>query len=98
MRIDTAAMSSGTKARNDAKTKSSTASAPVAPNSVSTSTLGPSVSPPADSRSYDVSPTSMPAGGRGLLQGGQQLLLEPGPEARRRRSLDQREGRCARRR
>ena len=37
---DTAAMSSGTSAMNEAKTNSSTTSAPAAPSSVSPSTLG----------------------------------------------------------
>ncbi len=58
MRIDTAAMSSGTKARNDANTNSRTSKAPAAPSSVSTKTLGPSVSPPADRSPYDVKPLS----------------------------------------
>ena len=61
VRIETAAISSGTSARNDANTKISTASAPVAPSSVSNRTLGPEVSPPADSSPYDVRPTSKPA-------------------------------------
>ena len=50
VRIDTAAMSSGSSARNDANTNSSTSSAPAAPSSVSTRTLEPSLSPPAASR------------------------------------------------
>ena len=49
VRMETAAISSGTNARNEAKTNSSTSSAPAAPSSVSARTLGPSVSPPADS-------------------------------------------------
>lgn len=49
VRIETAAMTNGTSAKKDAKTKVSTTSAPTAPNKVSTSTLGPALSPPADS-------------------------------------------------
>ena len=44
-RIETAATTIGTSARNDAKTKMSTSRAPAAPSSVSTSRLGPLVSP-----------------------------------------------------
>ena len=44
VRIETAAIIIGTSARNDAKTKISTSSAPAAPSSVSASTLGPSLS------------------------------------------------------
>ena len=46
VRIETAAMRSGTSARSDAKTNASTARAPSAPSSVSSSTLGPPLSPP----------------------------------------------------
>lgn len=49
VRIETAAMTSGTSAKNDAKTKVSTTSAPTAPSRVSTSTLGPELPPPAES-------------------------------------------------
>ncbi len=49
VKIDTAAMSSGSSARNDANTKSSTIRAPAAASSVSTRTLDSSWSPPAAS-------------------------------------------------
>ena len=78
MRIETAAITIGTSARNDANTKTRTASAPVAPMSVSTSTLGPSVSPPADSRPYDVSPTSKPAAAAACSSTGSSCSCTPG--------------------
>ena len=80
MRIDTAAMISGTRARNDAKTKINTARAPTAPNSVSTRTLGPSVSPPAASRLYDVSPGSRPAAAAASVSTGSSWASKPGPK------------------
>ena len=49
VRMETAAISNGRNAKNDAKTKSSTRRAPAAPSRVSASTLGPWVSPPTDS-------------------------------------------------
>jgi hypothetical protein len=60
VRIDTVAMTNGTKARNDANTKASTANAPSPPSRVSTSTLGPLLSPPPASMSYEVRPASSP--------------------------------------
>ena len=62
MRIDTAAMSSGTKASSEANTNASTASAPPAPKSVSANTPGPSLLPPLASWLSPVSPTCAPAG------------------------------------
>jgi hypothetical protein len=50
VRMDTAAMSSGSSARNDAYTNSSASSAPAAAINVSIRTLEFSCSPPADSR------------------------------------------------
>ena len=50
VRMDTAAMSSGSSARNDAKTKSSTSRAPAAPSRTSTRMPVPPLSPPAASR------------------------------------------------
>ena len=70
VRIDTAAMSIGSSARNDAYTKIKTSSAPAAPNSVSTRTLGPSVSPPCDSMPYDVRPLSKPLLSAALFSAG----------------------------
>ena len=48
VRIETAAMSNGTRASSEAKTNARTARAPSAPSSVSSSTLGPLLSPPPD--------------------------------------------------
>ena len=80
VRIETAAISSGTRARNEAKTNSSTAKAPRAPISVSASTLGPDESPPAESSSYDVSPTSMPEGFAARCRTGSSFVSRPGPK------------------
>ena len=51
VRMDTAAITSGTRARNEAKTKSSTARAPRAPSSVSARTLGAAESLPSPAAS-----------------------------------------------
>ena len=89
VRMDTAAMSSGSSARNDANTKSSTRSAPAAPSRVSIRTLASSWSPPAASRAYEVRPLSKPCGCGRLVEGGVELRLDVGPELHRDRSLDQ---------
>jgi hypothetical protein len=63
VRIDTAAITSGSSARNDANTNASTASAPTAPIIVSPSTPGPLLSSlPAASGSSPVTPAVAPAG------------------------------------
>ena len=62
VRIDTAATSIGRNARNDAKTKSRTMSAPRAPSRVSPSTPGPPVSSPTARGSIPVTPTVAPSG------------------------------------
>jgi len=80
VRIETAAISSGSRARNDANTNSSTSSAPAAPSRVSASTLGPSVSPPADNSPYDVSPPSSPAWSAAWARAGSSCASMPGPK------------------
>ena len=95
VRIETAAMSSGTRARKDAKTKSSTTSAPRAPNIVSARTLGPSLLLlPADSRPYDVTPVVNPLPCAAFSSAAPQLGLRPGREGRRLRPLHQGERRA----
>ena len=62
VRIDTAAISSGTNASSDANTNASTASAPRPPISVSTSTPGPLLEPPLASWLRPVNCTCVPLG------------------------------------
>ncbi len=89
MRIETAAMTSGSRARNDAKTKISTTSAPAAPNSVSVRTPGPEESPPADNMPYDVRLALEAGRARRLLQRRLQLHVDARAERRRQRALEQ---------
>ena len=80
MRIETAAMTSGTSARNEAKTKIRTTSAPAAPSRVSVSTPGPDESPPADSMPYDVSPLVKPLPAAAWSRAGSICVSMPGPK------------------
>src|SRR5438067_11172263 len=63
--MDTPAISRGRSARNDPNTNPNTASAPAAPNSVSTRTPGPLVFPPVDSSARPVTDAWNPAGSDG---------------------------------
>ena len=61
--MDAAATSMGSRARNDAKTKTRTIRAPTAPSKVSSSTPGPvPLVLPADRASSPVTPPAQPAG------------------------------------
>src|SRR5690348_15610009 len=62
VRIDTAAISSGTSASSDANTNASTASAPSAPNIVSANTPGPLSLPESESSCRPVRATVYPGG------------------------------------
>jgi hypothetical protein len=62
VRIELAAITSGTNASSEPNTNASTASAPPAPIRVSTSTPGPFEVPPFASWSRPVSPTCVPNG------------------------------------
>ena len=81
VRMDTAAISSGSNARNDANTKRRTRSAPAAASKVSSRTLELSWSPPADSRPYDVRPLSKPRDSAAFSSAGSSSTSTYGPSA-----------------
>ena len=60
--MDTAAMSSGSSARNDPNTNARTAKAPAPPMRVSKSTPGPLASPPKESSDNPVTSVRYPVG------------------------------------